>query len=413
MSPLPAFDARGRARRRMLAGAVLVPATLVVAVLPGAAGAGAAAAPAGASWSIQSTPNPGGTHGSALTAVSCPAASFCLAVGWKGNGGNGASVAEVWNGTSWSVQKVAAPAGATGSSLADVSCASTTACTAVGSYSTSSELGLPMAETWNGASWTVTPVPEPSGTSLAYLNGVSCTAAASCVAVGSDETASTALTMLAEEWNGKAWRLTKPAVPKGSTNGNLLGVSCLAVGGCTAVGSYGTPSNVVGQPLAEHWNGSSWSLRAAAAPKNAGAGSYLGSVSCRSASSCMAVGNASSSGTSGRVLAERWNGTAWSLVPAPDPAGRTYVSLGSVSCTSAGACEAAGYSEGSTGNDGLPLIERWNGSSWSISTVPLPAGGAEIFLNGMSCSAAAGCTSVGSYTGTAGYSLPLAERYAG
>ena len=92
--------------------------------------------------------------------------------------------------------------------------------------------------------------------------------------------------------------------------------------------------------------------------------SNLASVSCSSASWCMAVGSWSPSqqGPS-RTLAEAWNGTSWQLLITPDPAGTAASSLTSVSCTSAARCMAVG--DHGTGT----FAETWNGTSWELSII--------------------------------------------
>jgi hypothetical protein len=59
----------------------------------------------GKTWAIQPTPNPprGNLPGAVayLTAVSCPSATACVAVGQSNAG---ALVAELWNGKTWAIQ---------------------------------------------------------------------------------------------------------------------------------------------------------------------------------------------------------------------------------------------------------------------------------------------------------------------
>jgi hypothetical protein len=50
-------------------------------------------------------------------------------------------------------------------------------------------------------------------------------------------------------------------------------------------------------------------------------------------------------------LAERWNGTAWSLQSMLNPSGARTTRMDGVSCSSATACMAIGYYESSTGED--------------------------------------------------------------
>jgi len=61
----------------------------------------------GTSWSSRPTPNPKdpGTNGSVLSGVSCASATACMAVGHYYAG-----LAEAWNGTSWSIRTASAMA---------------------------------------------------------------------------------------------------------------------------------------------------------------------------------------------------------------------------------------------------------------------------------------------------------------
>ena len=123
----------------VLAAAGALAAGMAVAVLP------LASAAAASGWSIQHTPNPAGGSGSILNGVSCTSASACTAVGDSSNGTATVTLAERWNGTRWSIQTTPNPAGGSNSMLNGVSCASATACTAVGGSSNGT-----LAEGWNG-----------------------------------------------------------------------------------------------------------------------------------------------------------------------------------------------------------------------------------------------------------------------
>jgi hypothetical protein len=140
---------------------------------------------------------------------------------------------------------------------------------------------------------------------LSLLASVSCTSARACMAVGTtpvgiDETP----TPLAERWNGVTWTVVPVADPAG--NGSLNGVSCSSARACTAVGSSTSGA------LAERWNGTQWAVQSTPDPT----GASLNSVSCESAHRCIAAGDVTTSG--GQVtLAERWNGTRWAIQPTP------------------------------------------------------------------------------------------------
>ena len=260
-----------------------------------------------------------------LASVSCPSASFCMAIDVGGN-------TFAWNGTSWSAGMTLAYA----ARFAFLSCASASFCMALGDTSDStyymwngaswssgsmpvqdvSEVSCPSASfcmavagvdslTWNGSSWSFGAVIDDAVTS------VSCASASFCMAVDFEGDSVT--------WNGTSW--SSPAAdPAGGSDGGIgPWVSCSSASFCMAVGDAGTGT----------WNGTSWS--------SAGVGPVANgiplSVSCSSASFCVAL-----SGSVG-LDAQTWNGTSWSSAVDIDNAfgGPT---LASVSCPSASFCAA-------------------------------------------------------------------------
>jgi hypothetical protein len=148
----------------------------------------------GTAWKVQATPSPAGsTSGdeSDLEGVSCTSATACTAAGyyWKNSSQAYVILAEVWNGTTWKVQSTPSLAVHTESEAATapldgVSCTSTTACTVAGYYENTSGESVTLAEAWNGTSWSVQATPSPEAS---ILYGVSCSSSTDCVAVGSVE----------------------------------------------------------------------------------------------------------------------------------------------------------------------------------------------------------------------------------
>jgi hypothetical protein len=102
----------------------------------------------GRAWRIAGTPR---RAASGLASVSCPVAGTCFASGWTGPFG----LAERWNGRTWSVERTVRPAGSENDyELLHVSCVSTVACAAVGlRFNRHGERTL--AERWNGKTWTL------------------------------------------------------------------------------------------------------------------------------------------------------------------------------------------------------------------------------------------------------------------
>ena len=57
------------------------------------------------------------------------------------------------------------------------------------------------------------------------------------------------------------------------------------------------------------------------------------------------------------------------------------------------------------------LVERWDGSAWSVQPTPNPAWASTSSLRAVACSSSALCSAAGSETGPSGSPAPLAERY--
>jgi hypothetical protein len=290
-------------------------------------------------WRIQATANPAGALRSSLSGVSCNLGRVCTAVGgYFDTQGFQSTLAERWAGTTWTIQPTPNPAGSGGSVLNAISCNSSTACTAVGQYADNG-VYVPLAERWDGSAWTIQTTPVPGGSFSNNLSSVSCPSATRCIAVGSDNPPRVT-DPLAEGWDGSSWLIQTAPLPGDASGGGLTGVSCSTVTACTAVGSYDNAQGVT-QPLVERWDGTSWTIQPASSP----AGSVFNAVSCPSATWCTAVG--SYNGTS--LLAERWDGTSWTIQSIPTPVTSKYGSeLTSVSCATATDCTAVEHDLGNS-----------------------------------------------------------------
>jgi hypothetical protein len=276
------------------------------------------------------------------------------------------------------------------SQIESVSCSSATDCTAVGQYSNAQGQSVALAESWDGTTWRQQPTPGLT-LGMPTLLGVSCPTADFCEAVGAGVGRDGARGLpVAEVWNGTSW--TQQAVPvpyKASTNTVLQGVSCSSPDFCEAAGSYQNEyTDVVG--FADIWNGTSWRVQAVPSPS----GSYseqLDAVSCPSATFCQAVGTGST------AYADTWNGTSWTLTDLPAAADQA------ISCLSATFCEAVG--------DVDAVV--WNGATWTTQPVSAPTGGNGVTLRAVSCVTDAFCEAAGAYYNSAGTQLTLAEAWRG
>jgi hypothetical protein len=143
---------------------------------------------------------------------------------------------------------------------------------------------VPLAERWNGTSWTIQPTPRPSGAKFALLASVSCPARNFCVAVGHSAKRAGAGSVLAERWNGRTWTLERLPAPAGASDSFLTGASCSSSTRCLAVGY--TLSSREAAPLAERWTGRGWTLQSTPRALD----SEFHGVSCTASGVCIAVG---------------------------------------------------------------------------------------------------------------------------
>jgi hypothetical protein len=172
---------------------------------------------------------------------------------------------------------------------------------------------------------------------------------------------------------------------------------------CIAVGKYLTRRRQA-VPLVERWNGSRWSIQTTPGIPNH-KGAELGAVACPGWNACVAVGYQPRRGP----LAERWNGSRWSIQAIPTPS-RTS-ELDGVSCTSAKTCTTVGVYDNRSAGVALTLAERWNGSRWYIQHTPNPKRASQgSSLSDVSCPSPTTCTAIGGYT-TGQRNLFLAEHW--
>ncbi len=104
----------------------------------------------------------------------------------------------------------------------------------------------------------------------------------------------------------------------------------------------------------------------------------LASVSCATARACTGVGSYVNPAGLFVTLAEAWNGTSWRKQPTPNPAGGSNLHLTGASCVSPGSCEAVGSYLVRNGAARVGLAERWNGRTWTLQSLPIPAGSSDV-----------------------------------
>ncbi len=300
--------------------------------------------------------------------------------------------------------------GETPSQLNDVSCWSVGNCVAVGQYPLSNGAVAPLIATETSGTWsTGTTVAAPTGAATgknlyASLDSIWCDVSGNCVASGQYlDAAGKDHLMVSTESSGTwtpATELTDSSAMKSSSFDFVVtdAISCTDDTDCTVVSSVEMTSLV-----SMRWTEASgtWgsSSTFAAIGKE---GSLLESITCPSSSFCVAVGATGS--TEQPAVATDVSGT-WSalkILPLPllSPA-TNGGALTSVSCSSATECVAVGaLTETGTQQLSEATATTWSNGSWSSLEPALtaPAGtghGDDVALISVDCLATVPCVAIG------------------
>lgn len=302
----------------------------------------------GTSWSEQAPAKKSGATHTRLYGVDCPSEIRCLAVGNHQSSGTPSLLSELWNEGKWSVQTTPLPAESTSSEFTAIGCNSTANCTAVGS-AVIGGVKKAIAERWTSPTWALSSIPFPEGAKWSQLDGVDCLWSNFCVAVGRYTNSSNAEKSMALFWNGTSWSLQTLTDPSGATKSTLLDVACTpSPNVCTAVGGWKIFLGKERTLAYRFTGGSTWTLQTTPNPTET---SVFQDVSCATETSCAAVGSWDPSESEPtKTLAADWNGSSWSIQTTPNPAGATFSSLFGVSCQGS-SCMGVGWSTNSSGTD--------------------------------------------------------------
>jgi hypothetical protein len=259
-------------------------------------------------WSTVALAAPGPRD--ALEAIACPAATDCWAVG--GSASSGPAFIEHWTGGAW--QLAASPA-VRGGQLDAIGCASPSACWATGGTQTHSGVTGDLLERWNGSQWTI------AGSLAGGLQPqqLSCPVRGYCLALGVRDGAAAAAAYTAGRWTAVS--------PPSGTVPSLFG--CAGPAMCLA--AYDGRTLVT-----DVWNGSTWT------PVSSSTLSYPVGLTCSGGKGCWLLGMTRKH----HPLALRWQGNDW--VPVTVPAVRHSGYLSDLACGSA--CWAVGGEAGDRRN---------------------------------------------------------------
>jgi hypothetical protein len=172
------------------------------------------------------------------------------------------------------------------------------------------------------------------------------------------------------------WKIvSSPNVGSGTYGNQLNAVAAISANDLWAVGFSPHPSGTplyIRQSLIEHWDGKNWSV--VPSPNPAGK-TYvvLNGVDALSSSDVWAVGHAGDPSSAPlQTLTLHWDGSSWSIVPSPSPGTYNGNVLHAVSAVSSNDVWAVGwYQSGPTGQEGGALTMHWDGTSWTV--VPNPS----------------------------------------
>jgi hypothetical protein len=367
-------------------------------------------AKSGPAWTAAQAPVPTGAAAdpyATITSVSCLTVSVCAAIGsYTDSSGNTQGLLLTRSGSAWKAAKAPLPPGAAPSSvfLSGVRCASPSYCVAVGFYTDSSSGNQQgFIVTGFGATWAATsaPLPADAGTpAQSHLESVGCSGPAACTAVGDYTDTLGDDNGLILTSSGSSWTATRAPLPSGvSPPVSLAAVRCLAASLCVAVGEASVGRGYRG--LLVSGSGTTWSATAPPLPANSVTPpqAQLQTLACTVAT-CTVAGTYAPAGSNRAGLITTGSGSTWTASKAPQPGNASQdpgTDLGSVSCTSAGACVIAGnYQTASRNNSSMLLLG--SGSSWSLNQPPFPGNAANATISAVSCAkTATACIAAGFY----------------
>lgn len=208
-----------------------------------------------------------------------------------------------------------------------------------------------LIEHWNGAKWSIVPVPRSHGHAAGGFSAVAALSPTEVWAFGGS---------VLMRWNGTRWRYL-PSPPRRGQGTDLTGMTVISAHDIWVVGTTGVEKY---HSLTEHWDGSKWTVVPTpdtidGRPRN----SNLFAVGGTSSSNVWAVGWYQSGplGVDHSTLTEHWDGTRWQVQPSPDGSrSKENSQLFAVAALSRTTAWAVGTNEGP-----IPLIEHWDGVRWT------------------------------------------------
>ncbi len=347
----------------------------------------------------------------AATAVSCPDAGDCVAVGFYTDaaGQHQAFFVQEVSGVWGSTQSVAEPLNTGGDAVATtVSCASADSCVVGGRYRDTAGRQRAFAALESGGTWgeatQIGAIVNSGGN--ATLSASSCPEAGTCVVAGSVTAANTTSAFIDSEHNG-LWAKPQVVVPSSvATSSAITDVTCGAVGACAAVGTATMSAGRRAIAVLEQ-SGTWGSVQAIAAPSPNEPTSGV-AVACANARACSVLATATaSSGATSPFLATEVAGHwahARTIAPVAGPRGLAVASAtgSALACPAIGACVVAGTLALTTGGPAAFTAAEQSGT-WGRAAIVAQGdnAGHDAAALALACAPAGGCLSGGRYTDAA------------
>jgi photosystem II stability/assembly factor-like uncharacterized protein len=297
-----------------------------------------------------------GAANAQLYGVACSSARHCVA---SGRDGQGRGVLFELNRGQWTGVEVPNLY-----QVDSVSCPSTTMCEATGISFPAA--GSFVTSTDGGSTWS--DQPSPLRLQMDDLDAVACPSGTTCHAVASGG-------VIATTASGAAtWQLTEAPGVRAADE-----ISCATTTVCEVAGNQTNNSDVLARTTD---GGRTW----ASQPVPSGVTSLNG-VACPSATSCVVLGEESSSATPSVAMLTDDGGRTWSVDPLP--AGMVG---DAVACPSVTVCVATGSWRSDSQGTGAIARSNNGGKTWTVQATDMDTGA------GVSCPSVAACVVVGGFT---------------
>ena len=232
---------------------------------------------------------------------------------------------------------------------------------------------------WNGTSWVGVPVPKIAShapiSPIAALSDDDVWAVGTLVRPGAD-----GFPAIVEHWDGSAW--TRTALPGSVAHTFLWDAYAGTPSDVWLVGYHRPPDSRHPTAVSYRWDGTVWTK--VPVPQPAGYGISLYGVAGQAPDDVWAVGSIHRNGAVGglETYVMHWDGSAWHRIRAQNP-GTDENYFTSVTETAAGDVWALGETAGQHGQP-RPLVEQYQHGVWHTVTLPRPYRGSRYALTAIS-----------------------------